>query len=210
MTAFVATPLTCDEQSLCTKSRRKANKTFVQTINTGVPGRDLDMKVMFDAKLPRTLICYEAASDAALKFVVGADINVDWSECRFTIPLVDWEGRTRNLKAGGVEYTVYSSATVVPPSASIVFPEMAGPSSIAHQGEGIVHVIVGRDNLQWHPRRVRESPQGADNLTLFASRFPPEYIVKQTVLTACDGTTHTPRRLRLRHRPRPKPGGPKQ
>jgi hypothetical protein len=54
--AFVAPLLTCDEQSLCTKSRRKANETFVQTISTGVPGRDLDLKVMFYAKLPRTLI----------------------------------------------------------------------------------------------------------------------------------------------------------
>ncbi len=44
-------------------------------------------------------------------------------------------------------------------------------------------MIVGRDNLQWHPRRVRDSPWAVDNLTLFASRFPPEYMVKQTVLT---------------------------
>jgi hypothetical protein len=65
--AFVAPPLTCDEQSLYTKSRRKANETFVQTISTGVPGRDLDLKVMFDAKLPRTLISYEAASDPAVR-----------------------------------------------------------------------------------------------------------------------------------------------
>ncbi len=36
--AFIAPPLTCDEESLCTKSLRKANETFVQTINTGVPG----------------------------------------------------------------------------------------------------------------------------------------------------------------------------
>jgi hypothetical protein len=206
--AFVAPPLTCDEQSLCTKSRRKANETFVQTISTGVPGRDLDLKVMFDAKLPRTLISYEAARDAALnptgdsKFVVGADIDIDWSECRFTIPMVDSGGRTRNLKARGVEYTVYSSAMVVPPNASMVFPEMAGPPSTAHQQDGIVHVIVGRDNLQWHPRRVRDSPRAADNLKSFASRFLPEYKVKQTVLTACDGTTHTPRHRRRRRRPR--------
>ncbi len=70
--AFAAPPLTCDEDSLCTKSRRKANKTFVQTINTGVPGRDFDLKVMFDAKLPRTLISHEAAGDAVL--------NPTWSE----------------------------------------------------------------------------------------------------------------------------------
>jgi hypothetical protein len=137
--------------------------------------------------------------------VVGADIDVDWSECRFTIPMVDSGGRTRNLKARGVEYTVYSSATVVPPNASMVFPEMAGPPSTAHQQDGIVHVIVGCDNLQWHPRRVRDSPRAADNLTLCASRFPPEYMVKQTVLTACDGTTHTPRRRRRPRRPRRKP-----
>jgi hypothetical protein len=209
--AFAIPPLTCDENSLCTKSRRKANETFVQTINTGVPGRDFDLKVMFDAKLPRTLISHEAAGDAVLnpsggeKFVVGADIEVDWSECRYTVPLVDSGGRTRWLKARGVEYTVYTGPTVVPPNASTVFPEMAGPPSNAHQQDGIVHMIVGRDNLQWHPRRVRDSPWAVDNLTLFASRFPPEYMVKETVLTACDGTTHTPRRRRRRRRPRRKP-----
>jgi hypothetical protein len=209
--AFVAPPLTCDEESLCTKSRRITNETFVQTISTGVPSRDLDLKVMFDAKLPRTLISYEAASHAALnpsgseKFVVGAHIDVDWSECRYTVPLVDSGGHTRWLKARGVEYTVYASPTVVPPNASTVFPEMAGPPSTAHQQDGIVHMVVGRDNLQWHPRRVRDSPRAADNLTLFASRFPLEYMVKQTMLTACDGTTHTPRRRRRRRRPRRKP-----
>jgi hypothetical protein len=166
---------------------------------------------MFDAKLPRTLISYEAASDAALnpsggeKFVVGADVEVDWSECRYTVPLVDSGGRTRWLKARGVEYTVYTGPTVVPPNASTVFPEMAGAPSTAHQRDGIVHMVVGRDNLQWHPRRVRDSPWAVDNLTLFASRFPPEYMVKQTVLTACDGTTHTLRRRRRRRRPRRKP-----
>ncbi len=79
--AFVASPLTCDEESWCTKSRRKANETFVQTINTGVTGQDLDLKVVFDAKLPRTLISYEAAGDAELnpsgsgKFVVGVEVD---------------------------------------------------------------------------------------------------------------------------------------
>jgi hypothetical protein len=111
------------------------------------------MKVMFDAKLPGTLISYEAASDAALnpsinlKFVVGADIDVDWSECQFTIPMVDCEGRTRLLKARGVEYrgveyTVCSSATIVLPNAPMVFPEIAGPPSTANQNEGIMHVSV--------------------------------------------------------------------
>ncbi|MFN9904628.1 MAG: hypothetical protein ACK56F_00710, partial [bacterium] len=72
------------------------------------------------------------------KFVVGADIEVDWSECRYTVPLVDSGGRTRLLKARGVEYTVYTGPTVVPPNASSVFPEMAGPPSTAHQQDGIV------------------------------------------------------------------------
>ncbi len=36
--AFVAPSLTCDEQSLCVKSRRITNETFVQKISTGVPG----------------------------------------------------------------------------------------------------------------------------------------------------------------------------
>jgi hypothetical protein len=155
---------------------------------------------MFDAKLPRTLISYEAARDAALnpsgseKFVVGAYIDTDWSECRYTVPLVDSGGHTRLLKARGVEYTVCASPTIVPSNASAVFPEMAGPPLTAHQPGGLVHMVVGRDNLQWHPRRIRESPQAADNLTLFVSRFPPEYLVKQTVLTTCDEATHKPPR----------------
>jgi hypothetical protein len=189
--------LTCDEQSLCTRSRRKQNETFVQTISTGTPGRDLDMRVMFDSKLPQTLISYEAASDAALnpagkpKFVVGASIDYDWSEHRFAVPMVDCEGRTQLLKARGVDYTLYSGAVTVPPNAATVFPEIAGEASCANQSVGIMHVFVGHANLQWHPRRVRKSPSTADNMTLFCSRFPLEYMVKQTVLTACDGTTHS-------------------
>jgi hypothetical protein len=34
----VVAHLTCDKQSLCTRSRRKQNETFIQTISTGTPG----------------------------------------------------------------------------------------------------------------------------------------------------------------------------
>ncbi len=86
--------------------------------------------------------------------MVGAGIDIDWSKCRYTMLLVDSGGHTRLLKARGVEYTVFASPTIVPPNASAVFPEMAVPPSTAHQQDGIVHMVVGRDNLQWHQRRV--------------------------------------------------------
>jgi hypothetical protein len=53
------------------------------------------MRVMFDSKLPQILVSYEAASNAALnqagkpKFVVRASIDYNWSEHRFTVPMVD-------------------------------------------------------------------------------------------------------------------------
>jgi hypothetical protein len=105
--AFVASPLTCYEESLCTKSRRITNETFVQTISMGAPGHDSDLRVMFDAKLPRTLISYEAANDAALdpsgseKFVGGphrcrlerVPLHRSFSGLGRTHPLAEGQGR---------------------------------------------------------------------------------------------------------------------
>jgi hypothetical protein len=60
----------------------------------------LDLKVMFDFDTSRTLISYEAESDAAfcpsgrLKAVVSPDIgDYTWSNCQFTVLLVDSQGK---------------------------------------------------------------------------------------------------------------------
>ncbi len=86
-----------------------------------------------------------------LLLMVGADIEVDWSECRYTVPLVDSGGRTRWLKARGVEYTVYTGPTVVPPNASTVFPEMG---KILHHTKETFNSIPSCNSrvvLKWIP-----------------------------------------------------------
>ncbi len=120
------------------------------------------------------LISYDAVNDAALrpsgspKAVVAAEINFTWSECRYAVLMVDCQGRTQLLKARGVEYIVYSGAAGVPAKAAVVFPEMAGEASRAHQREGIVQVTVRRDNLRCYPQHVHESPSAEDNMSLFS------------------------------------------
>jgi hypothetical protein len=77
--------------------------------------------------------------------VVGANVEVDWSECRYTVPLVDSGGRTRWLKARGVEYTVYTGPTVVPPRIADVIASMAS----SHSGRAHLKdcVLKGKEEL---------------------------------------------------------------
>jgi len=71
----------------------------------------------------------------------------------------------------------------VPPNATCVFAEMKGEASKAHQVAGMVDLIVGKNYSQWQPRKVCDSWQAKDNLTLMKSEFPPRYIVRETTST---------------------------
>ena len=92
-------------------------------------------------------------------------------------------GNVRLLKARGVDYTIYTKERKVPPTAAAVFTEMKGSASKAHQAAGMVDLIVGQGYSVWHPRRVCDSWQTEDNLTLMRSDFPPRYMVRKTTPT---------------------------
>jgi hypothetical protein len=174
------------------KPRRKKKEkwTYVQRIRTGAGGAGMELRVMFDNNTPHTLILHTAAAQAALaprggrKWVMSPDIgDMDESSCRYQVPLVDNQGNVQLLKARGVDYTIYTTERKVPPNAATVFTEMEGEASRAHLAAGMVDLIIGQDQHKWHPRKVCDSWQAEDNLTLMRSEFPPRYIARETTST---------------------------
>jgi hypothetical protein len=132
--------------------------TYVQRIRTGVEGQGIELKVMFDNNTPHTLILYTVAARAALvpvwkeKLVMSPDSGEpEESLCKYSVPLVDWQGNTHWLKARGVEYTIYAGERKVPSKAAALFPEMEGKASKAHQAAEMVDLIIGKDNQRWQP-----------------------------------------------------------
>jgi hypothetical protein len=109
--------------------------------------------------------------------------EMDKSLCGYSVPLMDCHGNVRLLKARGVDYTIYTEERKVPPTAAAVFTEMKGNASEAHQEAGMVDLIVGQGYGLWHPRKVCDSWQAEDNLTLMRSEFPPPYMVRKTTST---------------------------
>jgi hypothetical protein len=149
-----------------------------------------ELKVMFDSNASYTLILHAAAARAALApkgremWVMSPDSGeMDESSCRYSVPLVDCHGNMHLLRARGVDYTIYAKERKVPPTAATVFTEMEGEASRAHQAAGMIDLIVGQNNGQWHPRKVCNSWQIEDNLTLMRSEFPPRYIARETTWT---------------------------
>jgi hypothetical protein len=170
--------------------KKEEKWTYIQTIRTGVGGTGTALKVMFDINTPHTLIRHAAAARAALtpkihkRWVMSPDSGeMDESPCSYRVPLAPWRGSKRLLKARGVDYTIYAKERRVPTAAAAVFTEMEGKASKAHQAAGMVDLIIGQDNSLWHPRKVCDSWQVEDNLTLMKSEFPPGYMVRETVPT---------------------------
>ncbi len=170
--------------------REKEKWTYIQKIRTGAGGTGTELTVLFDSRALHTVILHAAAARAALvpggekRWVMSLNSGeMDESSCRYSVPMVDCQGNVRLLKARGVDYTIYTKERKVPPTASAVFTEMEGSASRAHQAAGMVDMIVGVCYSMWHPRKVCDSWQTEDNLTLMRLKFPPRYMVRETTPT---------------------------
>ncbi len=179
-----------DQPETGERGSEKDRWTYVQKIRTGVEGQGIELRVMFDNNTPHTLILYTAAARAALvpvwkeKLVMSPDSGEpEESLCKYSVPLVDWQGNAHWLKARGVGYTIYAGERKVPSKAAALFLEMEGKASRAHQAAGMVDLIVGKDNQRWQPQKFCDSWQTEDNLTLMRSEFPPRYITRETMRT---------------------------
>jgi hypothetical protein len=170
--------------------RGKEKWTYVQKIRTGAGGTGTELTVLFDSCALHTVILHAAAARAALapvgekKWVMSLHSGeVDESSCGYSVPMVDCQGNVSLLRARGVDYTIYTKERRVPPTAAVVFTEMEGSASRAHQAAGMVDLIIGQGYSVWHPRRVCDSWQTEENLTLMRSEFPPCYMVRETTST---------------------------
>ena len=70
---------------------------------------------MFDNDVPSTLILHTAAAKAALAprgkmiWVKSPDSGeMEESSCKYSVPLLDYQGNVRLLTARGVDYTIYT------------------------------------------------------------------------------------------------------
>jgi hypothetical protein len=179
------------EAKACKPRGKEEEKwTYVQRIRTGPKRTDPELRVMFDNDVPSTLILHTAAAKAALAprgkmiWVKSPDSGeMEESSCKYSVPLLDYQGNVHLLTARGVDYTIYAKERRVPSNATCVFAEMKGKASKAHQAAGMVDLIVGRNNSKWHPQKICDSWQAKDNLTLMKSEFPPRYIVRETTST---------------------------
>jgi hypothetical protein len=107
--------------------------TYVQRIRTGLDGKGVELKVMFDNNAPRSLILYTAAARAALVPVWGRELVIspdsgepEESMCKYAVPLVSWSGSKQWLKARGVTCTAYAEKKKVPRGALHCFQKWRG------------------------------------------------------------------------------------
>jgi hypothetical protein len=73
--------------------------------------------------------------------------------------------------ARGVEYTTFSEAKEVPTGAQAAFLKMSRKTLRAHQEEGLVDMIIGRDELP-----IPGWP--GSSLLLMRTEFAPRYVVR--------------------------------
>jgi hypothetical protein len=81
----------------------------------------------------------------------------------YEVPVLDWKGRSKWIKARGVSYTTPSEQRDMPEGAREAFPEIAWFSVTVSQAAGPVDMIIGRDNrsgcrFQYRRSRTSGSP----------------------------------------------------
>ncbi len=81
-----------------------------------------------------------------------------------------------HIVARGVEYTAFTEAKEVPAGAQAAFLKMSMKALRAHQEEGLVDMIIGRDKLKWQPLPIPEWP--GSSLLLMRMEFAPRYVVR--------------------------------
>jgi hypothetical protein len=81
-----------------------------------------------------------------------------YSSCVYEVPVLDWNGRSKWIRARSVSYTTPSEQRSMPDGAREAFPEIAWSSVTVSQAAGPVDMIIGRDNPEWMRVPVQEKP----------------------------------------------------
>jgi hypothetical protein len=100
-----------------------------------------------------------------------------YSSYKYMVPILDWQGRREWIRARGVSHTTPSEQRYAPEGAREAFPEIDWEDLEVIQKEGLVDMIIGRDNPEWMPFLMKEELY--EQFTLMWTSLSSPYILRE-------------------------------
>jgi hypothetical protein len=148
-------------------------------------GREvIKVNVLYDWGATASMITHQAAARASLvpmprkeKEVSGLNGTKSRSECTYEIPMMDHMGQVKLIHAAGVDKIAWLEEANLPPKLDMMFPELAGKTTILRQKEGEMDILMGLDNSRWLPHQVNMGDESPGNFRLMRSQFGKRYMI---------------------------------
>jgi hypothetical protein len=148
-------------------------------------GREvIKVNVLYDWGATASMITHQAAAKASLvpmprkeKEVSGLNGTKSISGCTYEIPMVDHMGQVKLIHAAGVDKIAWLEEANLPPKLDMMFPEVAGKTTILRQKEGEMDILMGLDNSRWLPHQANRGNESPGNFRLMKSQFGKRYMI---------------------------------
>jgi hypothetical protein len=99
------------------------------------------------------------------------------SGCTYVVPLVDYGGKARAIRAVGVNKIARMKEGVLPSEMESIFPKLAGKTAGLRQKKGKMDILAGLDNSRWMPYQARNNNRPPSIYRLMKSQFGKRYMV---------------------------------
>jgi hypothetical protein len=91
--------------------------------------------------------------------------------------MMDHMGQVKLIHAAGVDKIAWLEEANLPPKLDMMFPEVAGKTTILRQKEGEMDILMGLDNSRWLPRQANRGDESPGNFRLMKSQFGKRYMI---------------------------------
>jgi hypothetical protein len=148
-------------------------------------GREItQMNVLYDWGATASMITHRAAARANLipmprkeQEVAGLNGMKSRSGCTYEMSMVDHSDQVKLIHAAGVDKIAWLEEGNLPPKLDMMFPELAGKTTILRQKEGEVDILMGLDNSRRLPRQANDENKSPGNFRLMKSKFGKHYMI---------------------------------
>jgi hypothetical protein len=148
-------------------------------------GREvIKVNVLYDWGATASMITHQAAARASLvpmprkeQEVSGLNGTKSISGCTYEVPMMDHMGQVKLIHAAGVDKIAWLEEANLPPKLDMMFPELAGKTTILRQKEGEMDILMGLDNSRWLPRQANKEDESPGNFRLMKSQFGKRYMI---------------------------------
>jgi hypothetical protein len=148
-------------------------------------GREvIKVNVLYDWGATVSMVTHQAAAKASLvpmprkeKEVSGLNGTKSISGCTYEVPMMDHLGQVKLIHAAGVDKIAWMEEAVLPPKLDMMFPELAGRTTILRQKEGEMDILMGLDNSRWLPRQASREDESPGSFRLMKSQFGKRYMI---------------------------------